>query len=430
MSGDEAIADEDSLQGPAEDGRPRAPVSYWLAPLLGAVTALGPLSIDMYLPAFPQISAELPAPAGMVEYTLVAFLLGAGLSQLVYGPLSDRFGRRKPLMIGCILFALGALGCAVARSMEWLIAGRLVQALGGGAGMVLARAVVRDRCHTREAARLYAMLMLIVGLAPILAPWLGGQLLVIGNWRLIFLVLAGCGLGCFLLCTAWLDESLPLARRNHGGVRTVVRNYWSVVRDGRFAVFATIAGCQTGLIFAYVASAPTVFIELHGVSPQQFGYFFGINAIALMCGTQSNRLLLKRFEPQQILAVALGIVASASVALLAAAWSQTGGLAGVAVPIFACLFGVGLAGPNLMSLALAPFPDRAGVASALLGLSQFGVGGLSAALVGLAQNGTALPMGAIMAGFSLLAATALTAALRRSVVLDPTPLPEAAACGE
>ncbi len=380
---------------------------FGLAVLLGALTALGPLSIDMYLPAFPALTRDLGVEDGVIQLTLTIFLLASGLSQAFYGPISDRYGRRTPLLVGCVLYILGGLAGAFAPTFGWLMAARTVQGIGAGAGMVLSRAVVRDKCNTREAAKIFSLLMLIMGAAPILAPALGGQVLVFGTWRVVFLFLAAFGVACLVASALALDESLPPERRNRGGLAGAARSYAQLLTDRHFLSFALVSGCLAGIIFAYIAGSPFVYIELLHVDEQRFGLYFGANAVGLVGAAQINRLLLRRFEARQLLAVGLAISSLAGVGLLLGAQTAWGGFPLLAVTLFLCLFGVGLASPNLLAIALEPFAHAAGSASALLGVAQFGLGAVATALVGVFHNGTALPMTGIMAGCAVIGASAL-----------------------
>ena len=379
---------------------PGAPSVLKLTLVLGCLSAFGPLSIDMYLPAFPHITRDLRAPDGAVEFTLAAFLLGTAAGQLVYGPLADRFGRRRPLLAGCGIYALGALICALASSMGLFTAARVVQALGGAAGMVIARAVVRDLFDEREAARMFSQLMLVMGVTPVLAPWLGGQILAFANWRMIFYLLTGFGLFCLLMSARFLPETLPDARRARGGLPATLRDFGRLLRDRRFLGYTLVAGFGAGTLFAYIAGSPYVFIQLHHVSEQRFGLFFGLNAAGFIGAAQFNRWLLHRCSPEAILPAATGggLVAGLLLALCGA--TGWGGLPAFAALLFACLSMLGVAGPNIAAAALAPFGRAAGSASALLGTAQFLLGALAGGFVGLFHNGTAFPMSATVAAAS------------------------------
>lgn len=404
------------------EARPQTPPRY-LPLLLGALTAFGPLSIDMYLPAFPQITREMAARPGAVSLTLAVYLLAVSLSQVFYGPLSDRFGRRKPLMVGCLLYALGSLGCAFAPSMGMLIAARGLQALGGAAGMVISRAVVRDLYDKRAASRVFSELMLVMGAAPILAPWIGGKILLLGSWRMIFLLLAIFGALSWLVTDRALPETLHHPHRSRENLWGIFRTFGELLANQRFLGYALVAGSTAGTNFAYISGASFVYIELHGISAQHFGYFFGLNAFGMIGAAQVNRVLLRRFAPESILKCALAVNMMAGLALVTCGASNWGGLPALAVLLFISLSCVGITFPNLMAAAMAPFGRTAGSASALLGTVQFAVGGLAGALVGLLHNGTALPMTGVFAVCAAGGFIALSTLVRPGAIPVKKPRP-------
>jgi DHA1 family bicyclomycin/chloramphenicol resistance-like MFS transporter len=365
--------------------------------ILGALTAFGSMSIDMYLPAFPQIARDLGVPLGTVQISISAFLFGMAGGQLFYGPLADRFGRRRPLLCGLALYVVSTVGCACVRTGEGLLFWRLVMAAGGGVGMVISRAVVRDLYDTAEAARMFSLLMLVMGAAPILAPIVGGQLLLITGWRGIFGFLGIFGIVSLVAAAAALPETLPADRRSRRSLPEMTAVYGELLRNRRYVGYAVTLGCVAGVNFAYIAGAPFLFIELHGISPQQFGFFFGANACGLIGASQVNRRLLRRFSPQRILSAALGVNGASALLLTAAVLTGVGGFPAQVVLIFVCLCMTGLLYPNVTALALTPFDRAAGSASALLGTIQYSIGATAGTLVGLFQNRTALPMTATMA---------------------------------
>jgi DHA1 family bicyclomycin/chloramphenicol resistance-like MFS transporter len=360
--------------------------------ILGALTAFSAMSIDMYLPAFPQIALDLGVPLGTVQLSISAFLFGSAAGQLFYGPLADRFGRRRPLLCGLTLYVVSAVGCASVSTGEGLLFWRVVMAVGGGAGMVISRAVVRDLYDTAEAARMFSILMLVMGAAPILAPIAGGQLLLITGWRGIFGFLGIFGLLSIGATAVGLPESLPAARRIQHNFAEMVAIYGHLLRNRRYVSYAIALGCVSGVNFAYISGAPFLYIELHGVSPQLFGFFFGINACGLIGASQVNRRLLRHFSAQRILSMALTVNAATALLLTFAGMTGFGGFAAQVFLIFVCLCMTGLLYPNVTALALAPFDKAAGSASALLGTIQYTLGASAGALVGMFHNGTALPM--------------------------------------
>jgi DHA1 family bicyclomycin/chloramphenicol resistance-like MFS transporter len=390
-----------------------------LAIVLGALTAFGPLSIDMYLPGLPAIADEFGTTAGPVQLTLSLFFIGMALGQILYGPLSDRIGRRRPLLIGCVFYTIASVGCALAPTIESLALLRLAQALGGCAGMVIARSIVRDLFDARESARMYSFLMLVMGLAPITAPLIGGQLLAFFDWRAIFWVLASFGLFCIAMAALQAPESLPPERRVRSSMRELLGIYGGLLADRHFLGYALAGGLVSAGMFAYISGSPFVFIELYGVSPQHYGLIFGANALGLIVVSQLNRRLLLRYSGEKILSAALALVVAAGCVLTIIAASGAGGLAGILPPLFLCVASVGLVGPNTTAAAMAPHGRTAGSASALLGTLQFIVGAIAGTLVGALHNGTPLPMAAVIAGcgiaalmaFQLLALRAPLAAL-------------------
>ena len=365
--------------------------------ILGALTAFSSMSIDMYLPAFPRIARDLAVPLGTVQLSISAFLFGSAAGQLFYGPLADRWGRRTPLLMGLALYVASAIGCACVHTGEGLLFWRVLMAVGGGAGMVISRAVVRDLYDTAEAARMFSLLMLVMGAAPILAPLAGGQLLLITGWRGIFGFLGIFGLISLCAAAVYLPESLPAERRIRHTFAEMAAIYGDLLRNRHYLRYAIALGCVAGVNFSYISGAPLVFIELHGVSPQHFGLFFGVNACGLIGASQVNRRLLRRFSAKRILKSAFSVNAAAALLLTVAGMTGIGGFPAQVILIFLCLCMTGLLYPNITALAMAPFDKGAGSASALLGTIQYTLGATAGALVGMFHNGTAVPMIVTMA---------------------------------
>jgi MFS transporter, DHA1 family, multidrug resistance protein len=373
-----------------------------LIPLLGALAAFGPMSIDMYLPSLPAIARDFAVPVSTVQLTLSAFFLGFAGGQLVYGPLSDRYGRRPVLMAGIGLYVLTSALCALSGSVGGMAAARLVQALGGGAASVIARAMVRDLFESNEAARTMSLMVMVTGLAPLGAPLLGGQVLLWLGWRSIFWVLAAFGAACLAVTALRVPETNPPQRRRAVRLWAVLGGYGQVL-GSRHAVGNILAGgLALAGMFAYISGTPFVYIELYGVSPQLYGFLFGLNIVGMMLGAYGNSRLVTRLGSGFMLGVGTAAISVAGVALLLCAWSGWGGLLGIVVPLFFYVGSLNLISANAMARTLQHFPRIAGTAAALYGAVQFTLGALTGALVGLLHNGTAVPMAAVIAGAGLL----------------------------
>lgn len=368
----------------------------WLL-ICASLTALAPLSIDMYLPSFPALAADLHVDIGQVQLTLGTFLVGLAIGQAFYGPISDRFGRKPPLYIGLTLYGLAAAGCALAGSAESLMLWRFLQALGGCTGLVVSRAVIRDRLEAHESARAFSSLMLVMGLAPILAPIIGGAILTTLGWRAIFWVHCGAAVLILWLVHARMEESLDpqLTRTLHPA--TVLRSYWELLRDREFLGYSLAAGCVQGGMFAYIAGSPFVLIELHGIDPSHYGFVFGANAFGLIAMSQVNVRLVRARPLDEVLRVALFAPCLAGLMLAVAALTGWATLPVLLAGFFVFLAGLGCITPNASALALAHQSHRAGTASALMGTLQFGFGTLAGAAVSLWHDGTALPLAVVMA---------------------------------
>lgn len=367
----------------------------WLV-LLGALTALGPLSIDMYLPALPAIEQNLQAPAGAIGLTLAAFFVGVALGQLFYGPVSDRFGRKKPLYFGLALYAIASIACACANTVTELIVFRFLQALGGCAGPVIARAIVRDRCGARESARAFSMLTLVMGLAPILAPMVGGSLLLWMGWRSLFLLLAAFGVIC-LVTLHWRLTETRGANATFSLTPTIVlRGYAGLLTNRTFLGYTLAGGLGMAGMFAYITGSPFVFIELHHLSPQQYSLVFGANALALITASQFNALLLKRTDLTLILRRALWGLPLAGAALLLLSLSPLADWRLLWACMLLFLATLGFVSPNSVAAALATHGQQAGMASALMGSLQFALATLTGAVVGLWHDGSSLPLATVM----------------------------------
>ncbi len=381
---------------PGTAGTRPAGVPRWLPLLLGSLTAVGPLSIDMYLPAFPQIEAALGGAPGTAQITLATFFAGLAVGQLLQGSLSDRFGRRWPLLAGSILYTLATVGCALAPSLFWLSFFRLIAAVGGSAGMVIPRAIVRDLADGHAAARMMSRLMLVMGAAPILAPTLGSVVLAAANWQAIFWVIAGYGGICSLMVWRFLSDTLPETRRVRLSLAAQFVRYASILRERGFITNAVAGGACSFGMFAYIGGSPVVFIGHFHLTPSQFGGVFGLCAAWLIAASQVNPRLLPRFGASRVLRGALRTFFVAAVVLTGVAFTDRGGPAAVLIPLCVITSCFGFAWPNTTVGALSRHAGHAGSASALIGTLQFVMGAVSGLLVGVLNDGTARPMAVLM----------------------------------
>jgi DHA1 family bicyclomycin/chloramphenicol resistance-like MFS transporter len=370
--------------------------------VLGLVMAIGPLAIDMYLPALPALQAEFGTSAGRVQQTLSAYLLGLALGQLAFGPLADRYGRKPPLLGGLAAFAIASAGCALAGTIEHFVLLRFLQALGGASGMVVIRAVIRDRFDEIQSARVLSLMMLVMGAAPILAPLGGGWLLVNGSWHWIFAFLVGFSLLCIALVALLLEESHPVHRRSRSLGRALA-SALPLFADVRFLgpviVFIGAFGC----FFAYLAAAPFVFIQTFGVPADRFGWYFGANAGGFIAVSQLNRRVVARLGTRRTLGLGVALLSLFAFLLLGLSASGVLGFAGVFVPMFFIVASVGFIASNASAIAMAPFGERAGGASSLLGATQSAFGVLASAAVGWIGGSGAVPMASIIAACAAIA---------------------------
>src|SRR4051794_12327494 len=389
-----------------------------LALMLGAFVALGPLTIDMYLPALPTIRQQLGTTSATVQLTLTGTLVGLALGQLVIGPLSDTVGRRKPLLAGTALHVVASLLILVAPDVAVLGVLRVLQGVGTAATAVVALAIVRDLFEDRAAATMLSRLFLVMGVAPVLAPTIGGGVLRVTSWRGVFALLAVYGIVVLALGWFGLRETLPAERRHHGGISDSLRTYGGLFRDRRYVGLIVVAGLTMAALFTYVSGSSFVYQQQFGLDEQQFGLLFGMGAVWLISATQLNPVLLRWFSPAQILVTSTvaGTVAGGTLLTLAA--TGIGGLFGVAVPLWAVLFASGFALPNAPALALAEYGESAGSAAALLGAVQFGVGAAVSPLVGLLGN-DALAMGAVIVTALALAVAVLLVVVRPWQAAEP-----------
>jgi DHA1 family bicyclomycin/chloramphenicol resistance-like MFS transporter len=376
---------------------------FWLIFLLGALAAVGPFSIDTYLPAFPAIAQSFHTTVGEVEATLAIYFVGLSLGQLFYGPFADSYGRKPPLYAGLLLYIVSAIGCVYSTSIIMLTVLRFFQAVGGCAPTLISRTVVRDYFPPREAARIFSFLMLVIGVSPVVAPIVGGYLVVHASWRATFWVVIALGAACLVSVALFLKETLPPQRRHPIRIAGVLRLYGSLLGDRMFLVHALSGSLVMAGLFAYLEGSPLVFIELNHVSADRFGLFFGLIAVGLIGASQINGFLVRRVHPGSILRVVLFISAASGIALFASQMAQIGGFPGLLALLFLSISCLGFASPNATALAMAPHGKIAGNASAMLGCLQFAIGGAGGMLVSGLDNGTSIPMVSVIAAGSCLA---------------------------
>lgn len=379
--------------------------------ILGALSAFAPLAIDFYLPGFPAIAQAFATDEKHVQLTLAVYFAGLAIGQLIYGPLADRFGRRGPLLSGVILFTLASFACAYAPTLDWLIGARFVQALGGCAGMVISRAVVSDKCDAVGSAKVFSQLMLVTGLAPILAPLAGGVMVGAYGWQSIFLALSVFSVLAALAVVVGLPESLP-ADQPRQPLSGALRQYGRLLSDRVYLGYALTGGIAIAGMFAYIAGSPFVFIKLYGVAPEHYGWLFGSNAAGFTLVAQLNARLLAKRGPAFLLSRTVWVYVLATLALLLVASWRTEALWPLLVPLFICIASLGCILPNTSACAMSGQGARAGSASALLGCIQFGVAAGAASLVGVLHDGTAMPMAMVISLCGVLVVTIATATRR------------------
>ncbi len=364
--------------------------------LLGALTALAPLSIDMYLPALPTLSLVLTATASEVQYTLASFFLAYALGQLFWGPISDRYGRKAPLYAALLLYIVASLACAWATTIEQLIAFRFLQALGACAGAVISRAIVRDQYDGVEAARLFAAMMLVMGVAPMIAPLIGGQLLIHAGWSWIFVLLAAIGIVVLLALHLRLAESHAPARRQRVSFGQVMHSYLELLREPRFIGLALVGSFAMGSLYGYIAGAAFVFMQAYELSPSHFAWLFGFNAFWFILATQVNSRLLSWRPSAWLLPRALALQVLFGVLLLLITTTMWGGIWAFLLALYGFTISLGFILPNATVLVLSPFPERAGTASALYGMLQSTLGAFAALLLALLPDDARWSMACVM----------------------------------
>jgi DHA1 family bicyclomycin/chloramphenicol resistance-like MFS transporter len=377
--------------------------------LLGSMTALPAITTDIYLPSLPEVARDLGTTATAVQLTMTATLIGGAFGQLVIGPLSDRLGRRRPVLIGVTLHVVMSLLCAVAPGIEALIGARALQGFFNASATVVAMAVIRDRFVGSDASGLISRLMLVIGVAPLFAPSLGGVIAGEVGWRGVFVALALFGVGLWLVVWRRLPETLPPQRRRQGGLRSALGGYRALLRDRHFVGLAVLPGLAMATLFAYVVGSPFVLREQFGLSPHTFALLFALNGIALVGGAQVNAAVVKRVAPIRILRVALPAVLTLALALTAVVLTEAGGLVGLLVVLFLLLSLMNFIAPNASALALGRHGEMAGTAAAFIGCMQSGVAGGVSPLVGV-LGGDARAMALVMTGSAAVAFVVLALA--------------------
>ncbi|MFH8343534.1 multidrug effflux MFS transporter [Streptomyces sp. NPDC018045] len=396
------IAERDVAAAPAASRR----TSLLVTLILGGLTAVPPLSMDMYLPALPEVTEVLHSPAATVQLTLTTCLAGMALGQMVVGPMSDKWGRRRPLLVGMVVYIVATALCALATNAELLIALRLLQGLAGAAGIVIARAVVRDLYDGVAMARFFSTLMLISGVAPVVAPLIGGQILRFTDWRGVFVVLTVVGVLLTLLVWRRLHETLPPERRHSGGLGEALHTMRSLLADRAFSGYLIVGAFAFAALFAYISASPFVIQEIYGASPQTFSLLFGVNSIGLvLVGQLNGKVLIGRVSLDAVLGIGLGLITAAATALLLMAGGVFGdvGLWPMAGGLFVLMSAMGLVMPSANTKALLRSGHAAGSASALLGTSTFLLGSVASPLVGIAGEHTAVPMAVVQLSCGVLA---------------------------
>ena len=366
--------------------------------MLGVMVAIGPLSIDMYLPAFPSMAEDFGVSVSAIAKSVPAYFIGLVFGQLFYGPFSDRVGRVKPMYLGMTIFIIASIICATTNNEYVLFAARTLQALGACVTAVVTRAAIRDTLNPVQTARAFSLMVLVMGVAPILAPSLGAMILQVADWRAVFWFLAGFGLLNLILTKLFLKETLKPEYRNTKPMRETFGQYLSLIKDGRFMLPALAAGLLQGAFFIYLSISSELFMVNYHLTEQQFAIAFGVNAFGFIALTQVNQLLTKRFDLVQLLRVGalIQLIASSCLLVLGLMFGGQADFYLVFLSIFICIAGLGFTQPNAAAIALAFQKSRAGMASAMQGALQFSVGIFGGLLIGLFELNPVTKLGIIV----------------------------------
>lgn len=363
---------------------------------LGVLSAMGAFSIDMYLPGFPDIAKDLHTTIAHITLSITSFFIGISIGQMIYGPLLDKYGRKKPLYIGLAVYLVASLACAYAPTADALIGIRFLQALGSCAGMVASRALVRDIFPVNENAKIFSLLMLVLAISPIIAPTLGGYMTAIFGWQSIFYILAGIAGITLILVYFKLPQGRPPEPSLSLSPSPIINGFWEVAKVPQFYTYAFAGAIASSGLYAYIAGSPFVFMDLYHVSEKQYGWIFAFVAMGLIGASQANTILLRKYSSEQIIKVTLFCQCLAGMSLVLGTWFHFLGLFSTIFLIWVFLSTQGFAFPNSSALCLAPFSKNAGTASALMGAIQLGFGAVSTALVSVLNDGTPMPMAAVM----------------------------------
>lgn len=369
--------------------------------ILGLLSAIGPFSIDTYISGFPSIAADFHVTIDTVSYSLSSFFIGISVGQIICGPLLDRFGRKKPLMIGLVIYALASMGCAVTKSVEMLIALRFLQALGGCVGIVAPRAIVRDIFPTHEMAKVFSLLILILGVSPIIAPTIGSYMIVAFGWQSVFWLQSSMGLLLLLVVIFYLPESKKADTSISMKPLPIINGFLNVLKEPQFFTYAFAGAVVSSGVYAYLAGSPSVFMKIFNITETQYGYCFGFIASGLIASSQINHFMLRSYSSTQIVKMILLAQSVFGLLLFLGSVFEYHSFYSMLFLIFLFISCQGFSQPNTTALSLTPFTKDVGSASALVGALQMGFAALSSGLVGRLGNGTSLPMTGVMASCSI-----------------------------